>query len=254
MPAKTKARKQKKLILAKSNRINQTKFQKFKELKLANTSKFKKTKKISKIKSFKTAIKGKAKKTKAFKTSEKPTKAKPLRKLKLGMFSFASCEGCFTLLLNLFNTKLPYLKSIIDFQYARLLKQKNELKGLDVALIEGSISRERNAERLKEIRKNCKKLVEFGSCAITGWPSAQRNDFTLELKQELRERIESFKQLPEIKQAHDFVKVDSQIPGCPITLEDFEKHLNKWLEEFKIVKPSKTNFSNFKKANQSEVQ
>ncbi|MDO8641156.1 MAG: hypothetical protein Q7R33_06390, partial [Nitrosarchaeum sp.] len=74
---------------------------------------------------------------------------------------------------------------VVEFAHVRILRSKNTLKGLDVAFVEGAIANKKDEEKLKEIRRNCKKLVAIGSCANTGGPSAQRNNFPKELQKDI---------------------------------------------------------------------
>src|SRR3989344_1381418 len=99
------------------------------------------------------------------------------KKLKIGWFSFSCCEDSTILFTELLNDHFKEWSKTIDFQHVRVLKSNNKLEGLDVAFVEGAIASENDAKKLKAIRRNCKKLVVIGSCAINGMPSAQRNEF-----------------------------------------------------------------------------
>lgn len=100
-----------------------------------------------------------------------------MKKLKIGIFAFTADEGCAIQFLEILNRKFEDWKKVLDIQYCRLLKSKNKVKGLDVAFIEGAVATYREEEALKEIRKNAKRVVAVGSCAIEGSPSNLRNFF-----------------------------------------------------------------------------
>src|SRR3989338_9046022 len=106
------------------------------------------------------------------------------KKLKLGWFSFSCCEDSTILFVELMNDHIFEWKKLIDFRHARVLKAKNSLDSLDVAFVEGAIASEKDAAELKEIRSRSRRLVAVGACACEGMPSAQRNDFDEQKKEE----------------------------------------------------------------------
>lgn len=156
-------------------------------------------------------------------------------KLKLGMFSFASCEGCFAVVLQLLDQEHERILQFLDVKSARLIQKKSDLKGLDVAFVEGSLATEKDIEKLKEIRENCKKLVLLGTCAADGWPSTQKNNFSPQQKSEIFASVKKAGQLPEILTPEKVVKVDEKIFGCPITPEQFKQSLKVAFKEFGVA-------------------
>jgi len=156
------------------------------------------------------------------------------KKLKIGWFSFSCCEDSTIVFTELLNDHFEEWSKVIDFQHFRILKSKNKLEGLDVAFVEGAIQTDEAAESLKEIRKNCKKLVAIGSCACTGIPSAQRNLFDEKKKKEIDFLIKKFNMNDRVRKLEDVVKVDEKVNGCPMNEQIFLKVLDKMLKEFKI--------------------
>jgi len=156
------------------------------------------------------------------------------KKLKIGWFSFSCCEDSSIVFTEMLNDHFFDWTKHIDFQYIRILKSKNKLESLDVAFVEGAIASKRSENKLKKIRTNCKKLVAIGSCAINGMPSAQRNLFDPKRKQEIEFLIERFHLAKKVQKISDVVKVDDQVPGCPMSEQGFLKIVNKCLKEFKI--------------------
>ncbi|MFH1376229.1 MAG: hypothetical protein ABIH25_01205 [Candidatus Woesearchaeota archaeon] len=156
------------------------------------------------------------------------------KKLKIGWFSFCCSEDSTIIFTELMNDHFKEWVKIIEFQHVRVLKKNNKLEDLDVAFVEGAIASEKDAKILKKIRANCKKLVAIGACAINGMPSAQRNEFDPKRKKEIEFLIERFHMARKVRTLKDIVKVDEQVPGCPMNEETFLKVLNKLLKEFKI--------------------
>jgi len=156
--------------------------------------------------------------------------------LKIGWFSFSCCEDSTIVLTEMFNDHFEAWSKVVEFQYARVLKSKNKLEGLDVAFVEGAIASDRDAKKLKEIRKNCKKLVAVGSCAVNGMPSAQRNSFDPEREKEIEYMLEKYHLSDRVRTVGDVVKVDEKVPGCPMNEQMFLRVLDKMLKEFRIIK------------------
>jgi len=158
------------------------------------------------------------------------------KKLVVGWFSFTCCEGCTILLSELFNDYLVEWKKVVEFRHVKTLKTKNELRDLDVAFVEGAISSDSQAEELKKIRENSKFLVAIGACACTGRPSASRNDFGDEaLNYKILWHFNQFEYTDTVRKLDEVVKVDDQVPGCPMNAEILLKVLEKYLKQFQIV-------------------
>lgn len=156
----------------------------------------------------------------------------PSPKLAIGVFSFSSCEGCAMEILNLLNEKLPELQEFVEFRYCRTLKEKNVLEGIDVAFVEGSVSTQKELDRIREVREKSKRVVAIGGCGINGWPSTQRNSFEAEKLVEFSELISRYSQLPKILTIPEAIKTDRLIQGCPIRRQEFESVLLDYAREF----------------------
>jgi coenzyme F420-reducing hydrogenase gamma subunit len=126
-------------------------------------------------------------------------------------------------------------KDLIEIRHARVLRRVNELKDIDVAFVEGAITTESDADKLREIRDNSKRLIAIGSCAINGMPAAQRNNFNEELKKEIAFLIERFNQTEKVRTVRDIVKIDDEVLGCPMEEDVFMKILEKYLNEFGVI-------------------
>lgn len=158
------------------------------------------------------------------------------KKLVVGWFSFTCCEDSMILLTELLNEHLDEWKKLVEFRYLRALKTKNDITGLDVAFIEGAISSPKQAEEVKRIRENAKYVVAIGSCAVTGLPSASRNDLVDEkTNYKLYWYFSHFDYSDKVQKLSDVIKVDDQVNGCPMNTEVFVATLNRYLKEFGIV-------------------
>lgn len=155
-----------------------------------------------------------------------------MSKLRVGWFTFTCSEDNSIMLLELMNRYYFDWKKKIDFRYCKTLKSHNVLDELDVAFIEGAISNDREKEKLLEIRSKAKYLVAVGACAVTGMPSAQRNDFPPNLKVIIEPFLHKWKLYDIVLRVDQVVKVDDKVPGCPMVEPAFLKVLDKYLKEF----------------------
>lgn len=143
------------------------------------------------------------------------------KKLKFAFVSLTSCEGCYVELLGL-RERFVELKDKIDIVEFRLFEDDyffSEQK-LDVVFVEGSPVTKENIINLKKIRSNAKHLVACGSCAHLGGIYHLKN---YQDSQKIMEHIYSGdKKLdnPPIKPLAEYVKVDLNLPTCPIIKEE----------------------------------
>lgn len=156
----------------------------------------------------------------------------PYKKIKIGWFTFSCCEDSTIVMTELLNDHWQEWKKIFDFRHVNVLKSRNVLDKLDIAFIEGAIASDDHIKKLKEIRKKSKKLVAIGACACVGMPSAQRNYFSEEQKNEIEFLIARFSALPKVLKVADVVKVDAQVPGCPMDTDKFLEVVNALIKEF----------------------
>jgi NAD-reducing hydrogenase small subunit len=166
--------------------------------------------------------------------NKKSDKKSPQKKLRIGWFSFSCCEDSTIIFTELLNDHFEEWSKVIEFCHIRILRSKNTLKNLDVAFVEGAIASERDENEVKEIRNNCKKLIAIGSCACTGLPSAQRNNFSPEKLKLIDDLLRKFHLSKKVRKLEEVVKVDAMVNGCPMDEKDFLKVLNETLKEFKI--------------------
>lgn len=150
-------------------------------------------------------------------------------KKRVGIFSLTCDEGCTIYLIEIFNQKLPLWLEKMELVYFLSVKDKVKFDKLDIALIEGTISTERDKREVLEIREKSKVLIALGSCAMTALPSGQRNNFNQKQLREIEEDLAKFNFLPKCLAVKDVARVDDEIIGCPIDekkfVEVFEKHL-----------------------------
>lgn len=156
-------------------------------------------------------------------------------KLRVGWFSFSCCEDSTIIFTELLNDYFSVWKDKIEFCSALVLQKRNEIKDIDVAFVEGAITSLAQEKKLKEIRRESKKLVAVGACACIGMPSLQRNLFDEKTKQEINNVLIRFQYAPMVKKLSDIVSVDDQVPGCPMEETNFLRLIEKYFRVFHIT-------------------
>jgi sulfhydrogenase subunit delta len=156
------------------------------------------------------------------------------KKLIIGWFSFTCCEDSSIVFTELLNDHFFEWKELVEFRHVKILKTNNVLKDLDVAFVEGAISSEEQAEELRNIRANSKKLVAIGACAVTSRPSGNRNDFPEDVLAKYKDVFETFKYSDKVLALDKVVEVNDAINGCPMNTQIFLTKLDQYLVEFGI--------------------
>ena len=151
-------------------------------------------------------------------------------KKQIGIFSFTCDEGCSIYLIEIFNDKLLEWLERMELRYFLSVRDRRDFDHLDIALIEGVVSTDKELKEVKEIREKSDIVLAMGTCAITALPSGQRNNFSPDQTKEIKEHLEKYHYLPKSLSIKDAIKVDDQIMGCPIIkdqfINTFEKYLN----------------------------
>jgi sulfhydrogenase subunit delta len=156
------------------------------------------------------------------------------KKLKVGWFTFTCSEDSTIIFTELLNMHYREWFKKIEFIHAKVLQSENRWEEMDVAFVEGAISSEKQADKLRKIRDLAKKIVAIGACACTGMPSSQRNNFDASTKTEITPYLQEFGYLEFVKKLDEIIIVDDKVQGCPMTEQQFLMVLNKYLQEFNI--------------------
>ncbi|ADJ26230.1 NADH ubiquinone oxidoreductase 20 kDa subunit [Dehalogenimonas lykanthroporepellens BL-DC-9] len=144
-------------------------------------------------------------------------------KPRVAFFDFTGCEGCQLDALNLEPDELLGLLGAVDIVNFREVRTDRSDE-YDIAFIEGSITRESEIARLKEIRERAAVLVALGACACTGGINCMKNAYETEelLKGVYGDCAAYYDTIP-TRPADAVVKVDAYIRGCPPTTTEFVK-------------------------------
>ena len=152
-----------------------------------------------------------------------------MSKPKLGVFKFASCDGCQLSLLDAEEALLDVADAIHIANFPEASREV--LPGpYQVSLVEGSITTPHDAERIQEIRRDSEFLVTIGACATAGGIQALRNWADVEEYTNLvyahPEFISTLDRSTPIK---NYVQVDFELRGCPINKYQLLEVVNAFL-------------------------
>ncbi len=152
-------------------------------------------------------------------------------KPRVAFFDFASCEGCQLQIANLEEAVIDVTKIVDIVSFREVMKEHSD--DYDIAVVEGSVMRPMDEERLKNIRENADILVALGACACIGCVQRMLNQWPMKENKEVvygeadPSDIEDnpyFENFP-TKALDEIVEVDAYIPGCPIDRDEFAKTL-----------------------------
>ncbi len=139
------------------------------------------------------------------------------RKPKIGVFKFASCDGCQLTLLDAEDDLLA-VAGAVDIAYFPEATRAMMKGPYDLGLVEGSITTHHDAERIQEVRRQCKTLVTIGACATAGGIQALRN--WKDVEEFVRVVYATPQYISTLKLSTpiaEHVPVDFELRGCPIS-------------------------------------
>lgn len=145
-----------------------------------------------------------------------------MNKPRVAVFDFACCEGCQLQIVNLEEELLELLgvADVVEWREA-MSEQSHEY---DIAIVEGSITRKEDEERLDIIRSRAKILIALGACATIGGINKLKNNFEMEDVKKCVYGNDADK--PHLntyptKSVGEIVHVDYEVHGCPIDRDEF---------------------------------
>jgi len=141
-------------------------------------------------------------------------------KPRIGIFKYSCCAGCEFQLIY-FQKFVTETLGAVTIDYCRMLQSGGTEEGpFDIALIEGAITEQWQADQVKKIRAVSKYIIPIGSCAVCGGVPAIKNTHEeFEVEQRVYadlSPIHSIKAYP----IDQYVKVDGYIKGCPMGVRD----------------------------------
>ncbi len=143
-------------------------------------------------------------------------KTEPARKPRLAVWKLASCDGCQLTLLDCEDELLAVAGAV---EIAHFTEASSAVVDgpYDVSLVEGSVTTERDARRIAEIRAASRMLVCIGACATSGGIQALRNFADVaEFTSVVYAHPQYISTLATSTPVSDHVTVVFELRGCPI--------------------------------------
>jgi len=135
----------------------------------------------------------------------------------LAVFKFASCDGCQLSLLDA-EDELLAVAGAVEIAYFLEARTRVIEGPYDVGLVEGSVTTAHDAERIQEIRQQCRFLVTIGACATAGGIQALRNWVDVnDFISHVYAHPDYINTLGTSTPISEHVKVDFELRGCPIS-------------------------------------
>lgn len=157
---------------------------------------------------------------------------------RLGVWKFASCDGCQLSLLDC-EDELLAVAGAIDIAYFPEATRCEDTGRYDLSLVEGSVTTAHDAERIKDIRVRSDVLVTIGACATSGGIQALRNFADVkEYISVVYAHPEYIDTLATATPIADHVPVDFELRGCPISKSQLVELVSAYLAGRKPVTPA----------------
>lgn len=145
-----------------------------------------------------------------------------MSKPRVAIFDFACCEGCQLQIVNLEEELIDLLTIVEPVEWREAMSEQSE--DYDIAIVEGSITRPEDEERLRVIRDHADILVALGACATQGGLNRLKNRHSMDKVREVvygEDGGMSHLETAPTKGLDEVVKVDYRVEGCPIDPREF---------------------------------
>jgi sulfhydrogenase subunit delta len=135
----------------------------------------------------------------------------------LAVWKFASCDGCQLTVLDC-EDELLDIAAALDIRMFLEAGPSELLDHYDISFVEGSVTTEHDAERIRDIRARSGLLVTLGACATAGGIQALRNAADIDDYQSIvYARPDWIDTLVTSTPIAAHVPVDHELRGCPIS-------------------------------------
>jgi len=152
-------------------------------------------------------------------------RAETARRPRIGVVKFASCDGCQLTLLDLEDELLTIAERVDLVEFAEATSRRSA-GPFDILFVEGSISTPEQADEIARLRAMSHRLVTIGACATAGGIQAIRNWLDHDaIRAAVYPRPEYVESLAEARPVADFVAVDDELRGCPISPAQLREYL-----------------------------
>ena len=160
-----------------------------------------------------------------------------VRKPRLAVWKFASCDGCQLTLLDC-EEELLAIADVVEIAYFPEATRGKIEGRYDLSLVEGSITTPHDAERIHEVRRRSATLITIGACATAGGIQALRNFADVKAYTSVvYARPDYIGTLATSTAIADHVGVDFELRGCPISKHQLVEVIAAFLVKRRPVTP-----------------
>jgi len=149
-------------------------------------------------------------------SANRPPNPRGRQRPRVAVYKFASCDGCQLSLLSV-EDQLLGLAERVEIAYFLEATSRILPGPYDIGIVEGSVTTEEDAHRIRQIRRDCRYLITIGACATAGGIQALRN--WGEVDEFVRQVYAHPSYISTLKQSTPIaahVAVDFELRGCPI--------------------------------------
>jgi len=141
-------------------------------------------------------------------------------KPKIAIFSLTGCEGCSLAILELEDQLLDILQLVEIVNFREGMTERGW--DIDIGFVDGAVSTPEDQREVEKFRKHSRALVAIGACACLGGINTLKNH---QPAGEYRtyvygDKAEWFPTM-DAQPISAVVKVDYELPGCPMVKEEF---------------------------------
>jgi coenzyme F420-reducing hydrogenase gamma subunit len=146
---------------------------------------------------------------------------------RVAVVKLTSCSGCINEIVYAFT--FSDIVSKYRIEYFTELVDVEEMGGVDIVFIEGSISNKHQEELVKSVRAKAGFVVAIGTCAVMGGVQSLRVGSDVnDVKKAVYAEPQYIEVYSDVKPVTDVIKVDFVIPGCPINGSALTSFLRKY--------------------------
>lgn len=141
-------------------------------------------------------------------------------KPRIAIFSLTSCEGCSLAILELEDQLLALLGGVDIVNFREGMTER--AWDIDVGFVDGAVSTPQDEEEIRKLRAHCKTLVAIGACACLGGVNTLKHQQPpLEYREYVYGTGAKWFPTTNARPLSAVVKVDFELPGCPMVKEEF---------------------------------
>lgn len=141
-------------------------------------------------------------------------------KPRIAVFSLTGCEGCSLAILELENELLDVLGAVEIVNFREGMTERSW--DIDIGFVDGAVSTPDDVHEVKHFRESSRVLVALGACACLGGVNTLKNyqDTDNYRRYVYGDRADWFP-TAKAQPISSVVKVDYELPGCPMIKEEF---------------------------------